>query len=128
LTGGVASAWGDLLPGEAHEKRFNLVRSSEQKPSPTIAAMWGQGSGLNAVTHPSERRKFSIAELKRVCAFPDDFTLTGTYSQQWERLGRSVPPVMMFWIARTLRDRVLFALDEREPWPHDPPCLIGGAS
>ena len=29
---------------------------------------------------PTERRKFSIAELKRICAFPDDFILTGTYA------------------------------------------------
>lgn len=52
-------------------------------------------------------RKFSIAELKRICAFPDDFELTGTYAQQWERLGRAVPPVMMQHIAETIRDEVL---------------------
>lgn len=54
-----------------------------------------------------ERRKFTIAELKRICAFPDDFVLTGSYAQQWERLGNSVPPVMMMHIARTLADEVL---------------------
>lgn len=54
------------------------------------------------------RRKFTIAELKRICAFPDDFQLTGSYVQQWERLGRAVPPVMMAHIAATLRDQ-LFA-------------------
>lgn len=59
------------------------------------------------VVHPLERRKFSIDELKRICAFPDDFILTGTYSQQWERLGRAVPPVMMFHIAATIRDKIL---------------------
>jgi DNA (cytosine-5)-methyltransferase 1 len=55
----------------------------------------------------TERRKFTIAELKRICAFPDDFILTGNYAQQWERLGNSVPPVMMMRIAETIRDRVL---------------------
>jgi DNA (cytosine-5)-methyltransferase 1 len=59
------------------------------------------------VTHPTERRKFSIAELKRIGGFPDDYILTGTYAQQWERIGRAVPPVMMMHIASTLRDRVL---------------------
>ena len=55
----------------------------------------------------TEKRKFSIAELKRICAFPDDFILTGTYAQQWERMGRAVPPVMMYYIAATVRDQVL---------------------
>jgi DNA (cytosine-5)-methyltransferase 1 len=50
------------------------------------------------------RRKFSIAELKRICGFPDDFVLTGTYAQQWERLGRAVPPVMMARVARAVEE------------------------
>ena len=49
----------------------------------------------------------TIAELRRICAFPDDFILTGTYAQQWERLGNSVPPLMMKAIAETVRDKVL---------------------
>lgn len=53
------------------------------------------------------RRKFTIAELKRICAFPDDYVLTGSYAQQWERLGNSVPPVMMAYVAAVIRDRVL---------------------
>lgn len=53
------------------------------------------------------KRKFSISELKKICAFPDDFILTGSYSQQWERLGRAVPPVMMSHIATTIRDDIL---------------------
>lgn len=53
------------------------------------------------------RRKFTIPELKRICAFPDDFILTGSYAQQWERLGRAVPPVMMFHIASTIRTEIL---------------------
>lgn len=55
----------------------------------------------------TERRKFTIQELKRICAFPDDFILSGTYSQQWERCGRAVPPVMMFHIAAMIRDEIL---------------------
>ena len=54
-----------------------------------------------------EKRKFTIAELRRICAFPDDFVLLGSYAQQWERLGRAVPPVMMSHIAATIRDEIL---------------------
>jgi site-specific DNA-cytosine methylase len=47
------------------------------------------------------------SELKRLCGFPDDFVLTGSYSQQWERLGRAVPPVMMFHVAKTICDEII---------------------
>jgi site-specific DNA-cytosine methylase len=54
-----------------------------------------------------ERRKFTILELKRLCAFPDDFVLMGSYSQQWERLGNSVPPLMM----RAIAEQILMMLN-----------------
>jgi DNA (cytosine-5)-methyltransferase 1 len=67
----------------------------------------GGASNHFHVVDATERRKFTIAELRRICAFPDDFILTGTYAQQWERLGNSVPPLMMKAIAETVRDKVL---------------------
>jgi DNA (cytosine-5)-methyltransferase 1 len=91
-------------------------------PSPTVSASLAYNAatskqGLELVeaeidmsgyaTGTAERRKFTIAELRRICAFPDDFVLTGTYAQQWERLGNSVPPLMMKAIAETVRDKVL---------------------
>jgi DNA (cytosine-5)-methyltransferase 1 len=51
----------------------------------------------------SERRKFTIAELRRICSYPDDFKLTGSYAKQWARLGNSVPPVMMRHIAGAIK-------------------------
>lgn len=47
-------------------------------------------------------RKLSIAELRRLCSYPDDYQLLGNYAQRWERLGRSVPPVMMKHIAENV--------------------------
>jgi DNA (cytosine-5)-methyltransferase 1 len=69
-------------------------------------------SELTLATGPTERRKFTIAELRRICGFPDDFILTGTYAQQWERLGRAVPPPMMHAVAATIRDEILRRLDD----------------
>ena len=74
----------------------------------------GAPGGVASVTHPSEPRKFTIAELRRICGFPDDFVLTGNYQQRWERLGRAVPPVMMSHIAATVRDQILGQLVERK--------------
>lgn len=76
-------------------------RLSWYKPAPTILQAKPQ------VYHPDEKRTLTIPELKRVCSFPDDYELTGSYGQQWERCGRSVPPVMMYHIASTVRDEVL---------------------
>lgn len=98
-------------PGTQSEKYFQLVRPALDKPCPTVTAEAGN-SGAAGITHPTERRKFSIAELKRLCGFPDDFVLTGTYGQKWERLGRSVPPVMMAHIAAAVRDGVLRRLPQ----------------
>lgn len=73
-------------------------------PSSAPAVMVGRTVEMKTAT---EKRKFTIAELRRICGFPDDFVLCGTYAQQWERLGNSVPPVMMAAIASIIRDEVL---------------------
>src|SRR5690606_1952074 len=101
----IGAEWDKLKPGEQSERYFQLVRPHPDGPSPCVTASGGGAGGAGVagstagVTHPTERRKFSIAELRRICGFPDDFVLTGTYAQQWERLGRAVPPVMMRHIA-----------------------------
>ena len=90
-------------------------RSAKGKPCPTIMSSGGIGAALGkqawveADTDSGgiEKRKFTIDELKRICAFPDDFVLCGSYAQQWERLGNSVPPLMMKAIASTIRDSIL---------------------
>lgn len=94
-------------PGTQSDKYFSLTRPSLDAPCPCITQTAGDVLSAAGVCHPTEKRKFSIAELKRICGFPDDFILTGTYSQQWERLGRAVPPVMMSHIAATIRDQIL---------------------
>lgn len=102
----IGAEWDKLKPGEQSEKYFQLTKPDVALPCPTVTQLGGN-STVASVTHPTEKRKFSIVELRRICAFPDDFILTGTYSQQWERLGRAVPPVMMMYIAKTIQTEVL---------------------
>lgn len=102
----VGKEWDAIKPGEKSGKYLSLVKPSLDAPSPTITQRGGDASAAS-VYHPTEKRKFSIAELKRICAFPDDFVLNGTYAQKWERLGRAVPPVMMSHIAIAIRDQIL---------------------
>lgn len=107
--GAISGEAGKLRPGEVSRKYLSLIRSRTDGPSPTVTAEGGK-KGVAGPFHPTERRKFTIAELRRLCAFPDDFELTGTYAQQWERLGRAVPPVMMSHVAR----EVAAMLDEAD--------------
>jgi site-specific DNA-cytosine methylase len=102
----IGREWDGLEPGAKSDKYINLVRPDPERSCPTVTAEGGNQSKAS-VTHPVERRKFTILELKRICAFPDDFRLVGTFAQQWERLGRSVPPLMAFAVAREIRDRIL---------------------
>lgn len=103
--------WNETKRGGSHHKRFSLKRNAWDKPSFAVTQTMGNNSGqvkfAAAISHPDEPRYPTIAELKRICGFPDDFQLTGSYAQQWERLGRAVPPVMMSHIATSIRDEIL---------------------
>jgi DNA (cytosine-5)-methyltransferase 1 len=105
----IGAEWDKLKPGEGSDKYLNLKRTRIDGAAHCISADGGNQSKAG-VCHPTEKRKFSIAELRRICAFPDDFIFTGTYAQQWERMGRAVPPVMMQKIAATIRDEILCKL------------------
>jgi DNA (cytosine-5)-methyltransferase 1 len=104
----IGREWEKLQPGEGSDKYLNLARAHPDRPSPTVTAQAGN-VGAAGVAHPSEPRKFTIGELRRVCGFPDDFVLRGTYAQQWERLGRAVPPPLMAAVARELAAVLLTA-------------------
>ena len=79
---------------------FNMTKIHPRKPSPTITATCQQ-------FHWDEWRYMTIPETKRLCGFPDDFSLTGEFLQRWERMGRAVPPLMMKQIARTIDNEIL---------------------
>jgi len=86
---------------------FNIYRSAWNDPVPTITQSGNQLGGRGGVFHPTEDRTFTIKELLRLTALPDDFKLTGTFNQRCERLGRMVPPLMTFALARSIYEKVL---------------------
>jgi DNA (cytosine-5)-methyltransferase 1 len=111
----------DALPWVTHVAlRRDVYVDATTTPARTILATTGRrssstfaGEGLSYVqvegvpgASPT-RRKMTIPELKRICTFPEDFVLLGTYAQQWERLGRAVPPRMMEALARAISVHVL---------------------
>jgi DNA (cytosine-5)-methyltransferase 1 len=97
----IGPEWLKTAEGHSSDRYFSLQRSSLTKPSPTVTATAGS-IGAAGVTHPYQPRKFNLVELRRICGFPDDFALSGSYEQRAERLGRSVPPVMMKHIAQAV--------------------------
>ena len=103
-----------------HEKghHFNLKRSSLRKPCPTITAM-GNLAGVAGTCHPTEDRKFTIKELKRIMSLPEDFvmksdreTVAKRFDQSAERIGRMVAPKMMAALANSLYEKVLRPFNE----------------
>lgn len=102
----IGAEWDNVAVGGQSEKYFSLMKPDPDRPCGTITQTAGN-VGAAGIVHPYEKRKFTIAELRRICGFPDDFILAGTYAQQWERLGRAVPPPMMAAVARTIQTEIL---------------------
>lgn len=86
-----------LKQGEKSKKYRDLIRTSPELPCPTLLSATPHNP-----LHPFSPRCFSIAEMKRISSFPDDFEFRGAYSQQWTRMGQCVAPLMMQAIARAL--------------------------
>lgn len=105
----IGAEWEKIPQGGASEKYFNLKRAHPDRPYQTITQKGGDVTAASA-THWDQPRKLTLGELRRIGGFPDDFALTGTYAQRWERIGRAVPPVMMAHIAAAVRDGVLVPL------------------
>ena len=59
------------------------------------------------IFHPKEKRTLSIGELKRVQSLPDNFQLTGSFCNQWERIARMVPPLMAKAIAENIYNEAI---------------------
>jgi len=107
----IGREWERLKPGCKSGKYLSLVRPDPRAPFPTVTQRGGDRTAASAA-HWSECRKLTLGELRRLSGFPDDFALTGTYEQRWERIGRAVPPVMMAAVAAVVRDRVLVPIRE----------------
>jgi DNA (cytosine-5)-methyltransferase 1 len=120
---GTGSGFGNNFNNGSSTIRFMVEHHGQfqdqdftDKVVPTIRATAGGQFFVHETEHGLRtqgnmvRRKFKIEELKRICAFPDDFTLTGSYSQRWARLGNSVPPLMMRAVGMAVRDQILAKL------------------
>lgn len=73
-----------------------LLKLAKDKPAWTVSASPGPATG----PFHWDNRNLSIAELKRIQTFPDNYRLFGTYAMQRRQLGNAVPPALAEAVAR----------------------------
>ncbi|MEZ5951205.1 MAG: DNA cytosine methyltransferase [Planctomycetaceae bacterium] len=100
LGGNAGDAWGI----KSHFS--DCIRPRPNKPCCTLPKMQ-TGKGFATICHPLEPRALSIGEAKRIQTFPDDFILLGKYTDQFARIGNSVPPLFMKQIAEHIHGQIL---------------------
>lgn len=110
--------------GDTYKKKFGgnayftHYKVNPMKPVPTILQTL-------STYHPKYPRSLTIGELKRLSTFPDDFKVTGSSMQvRWERIGRAVPPRMMYNIGMSVRD-MLDAIYEYDYFVKDDLSKLG---
>ena len=64
-------------------------RLSYSQPSPTVVTSPVQKATM--MCHPTKDRPLSVKEYSRIQQFPDDWTITGTISNQYKQIGNDVP-------------------------------------
>ena len=78
-----------------------------ENPSPTITKTAPDHSDAVIRDDGIERRKFTIPEVQMIGSYPPAFRFTGSYAEQWARVGNSVPPLFMRAIAEHIRAHIL---------------------
>jgi DNA (cytosine-5)-methyltransferase 1 len=91
-------------PKFAWRSRFSdfLYVADPNQPTRTIVAHPGKWAG----PFHWRKRKFTIAELKRLFTFPDDYELAGGEMTQIRQLGNSVAPRLGFNLAQAVQKQI----------------------
>jgi DNA (cytosine-5)-methyltransferase 1 len=114
LSDAYGQLWERVRPGRSAihviGKGFSsCVKPHPDRPCPTLMKTQ-TGRGFATTVHPFERRALSIREAAFIGSYPPQFRFVGSYSEQWARIGNSVPPLLMRAIASHLRTTVLDAV------------------
>jgi len=92
-------------PHFAWRSKFHdfLYKVDRNNPARTIKAQPGKFTG----PFHWKNRHFTIAELKRLQTFPDEYQLIGTFGTVMEQIGNSVPPLLAKVLATSVKEQVL---------------------
>ena len=94
----VPRPWYNAKREVANAITTHAIRSSKKA--------WFSSSGMVELVDGT-RRRLTVDEIKVLHTYPEDFELTGNVYDAWERVGRSVPPRMMYEVAKTIRTGIL---------------------
>lgn len=85
-------------------KYFNVKKINLNKPLNTIIKLFSEG--MSGLLHPKEKRFLCINELKACSSFPEDFIFTGSFKEQWARIGNAVMPNQMYYVAKHIKETI----------------------
>ena len=93
-------------------KRASMNKGRAQditKPCNTVGAHLAKVSlnSTDPVLLVYERyRRFTPREVARIQSFPENFELVGSEAAQYRALGNAIPPVMFWYVAKTVRENL----------------------
>ena len=93
-------------------KRASMNKGRAQditKPCNTVGAHLAKVSlnSTDPVLLVNERyRRFTPREVARIQSFPESFELVGSEAAQYRSLGNAIPPVMFWYVAKTVREKL----------------------
>lgn len=76
-----------------------LLKLSPERPSWTIQASHSNNMG----PFHWNNRFLRIAEIKRIQTFNDDYTILGSFKDQWRQVGNAVPPLLANVLAKQIK-------------------------
>jgi len=76
-----------------------LLKLSPHRPSWTIQASHSNNMG----PFHWKNRFLRISEIKRLQSFPDEFSVLGSFREQWRQIGNAVPPKLAYQFAQSIR-------------------------
>lgn len=94
------------------KKRESMNKGRAQdinKPCNTVGAHLAKVSlnSTDPVLMEGKRyRRFTPREVARIQSFPDDFELVGSEAAQYRALGNAIPPVMFWYVAKAVKDKL----------------------
>jgi len=90
---------------ERTNAHFSYIRCPIGRPAMTLQKSVSFG-GIT-MWHPYEERNCSRNELMRISSYPDLFQFAGNYEAAVNRMGNSVPPLMICAIAQHIQTEIL---------------------
>ena len=94
------------------KKRESMNKGRAQdinKPCNTVGAHLAKVSlnSTDPVLMQGKRyRRFTPREVARIQSFPDDFELVGSEAAQYRALGNAIPPVMFWYVAKSVKEEL----------------------